>query len=108
MLLDAVLMNVAVLTNEEECDNRSNLCLSLYVLDLIASFYSYDCGEPRHVHVDWESKSAKFWLDSNVLLVANYGYSRKELRDIERITRENLERLRNAWDDFCSDNSYST
>jgi hypothetical protein len=26
-------------------------------------FYSYDCGEPRHTHVDRENKSAKFWLD---------------------------------------------
>ncbi len=25
--------------------------------------YSYDCSEPRHVHVDREDKSAKFWLD---------------------------------------------
>ena len=71
-------------------------------------FYSYDCGEPRHMHVDRERKSAKFWLDPNVSLVANYGYSRKELRDIERIARENLERLRNAWDNFCGDNPYST
>jgi len=70
-------------------------------------FYSYDCGEPRHIHVDREGKSAKFWLDPNVLLVVNYGYSRKELRDIERIARENLERLRNAWDNFCGGNPYS-
>lgn len=65
-------------------------------------FYSYDCGEPRHMHVDRENLSAKFWLDPDVTLAENYGYSRKELRDIERIMQENLERLRYAWDDFCS------
>ena len=64
-------------------------------------FYSYDCGEPRHMHVDRENKSAKFWLDPDVSLTDNYGYSRRELRDIEHIIREHLERLRNEWDVFC-------
>ncbi len=35
-------------------------------------------------------------------LVTNHGYGRKELRDIERIVRENLELLRYEWDEFCS------
>jgi len=69
-------------------------------------FYSYDCGEPRHMHVDRENMSAKFWLDADVSLAENYGYSRKELRDLERSTRENLERLRNEWDDFCCDDPH--
>ena len=64
-------------------------------------FYSYDCGEPRHIHVDRGSSSAKFWLDPDVLLAENYGFSRSELRDIERIARDNLEILRNEWDAFC-------
>jgi hypothetical protein len=57
-------------------------------------FYSYDCGEPRHMHVDRENMSAKLWLDADVSLAENYGYSRKELRDLERSIRENLEKLR--------------
>ena len=65
-------------------------------------FYSHDCGEPRHVPVDRENKSAKFWLDPDVLLDDNHGYSRQELRVIERVTRENLEELRYEWDAFCS------
>jgi hypothetical protein len=36
-------------------------------------FYSYDCGEPRHMHVDRENRSAKFWLDPVVTLVTNHG-----------------------------------
>ena len=68
-------------------------------------FYSYDCGEPRHMHVDRENKSAKFRLDPDVSLMENHGYSRMELRDIERIARENLERLRNEWDVFCVGNT---
>lgn len=68
-------------------------------------FYSYDCVEQRHVHVDREAMSAKFWLDPDASLAENYGYSRKELRDIERITKENLEKLRIEWDDFCGGNA---
>jgi hypothetical protein len=70
-------------------------------------FYSYDCGEARHMHMDREDKSAKFWLDPIVSLAENHGYSRRELRDIERIVNENLEILRNEWDKFCGNNSHS-
>ncbi len=64
-------------------------------------FYSYDCGEPRHMHVDRENRSAKFRLDPDVLLEANHGFGRKELREIERLLRINLEVLRDEWDRFC-------
>jgi len=67
-------------------------------------FYSYDCAEARHMHVDRENKSAKFWLDPDASLADNHGFSRKELRDIERIAGENLGRLRNEWDAFCGGN----
>lgn len=67
-------------------------------------FYSYDCGEPRHTHVDRQNMSAKFWLHPSVSLAENYGFSRKELRDIEWIVRDNLETLRNEWDAFCNPN----
>jgi len=68
-------------------------------------FYSYDCGEPRHTHVDRENMSAKFWLDPDISLAENRGFSRKELRDIERIIRDNLETLRHEWDAFCHSNT---
>ena len=54
------------------------------------------------MHIDRENRSAKFWLDPDVVLAENHGYSRKELRDMERIMRENLEVLRDEWDAFCS------
>jgi len=59
------------------------------------------------MHVDRENKSAKFWLDPVVSLAENHGYSRKELRDIERIARENLETLRDEWDTFCSGSTHA-
>ena len=63
--------------------------------------YSYDCGEPRHMHVDRENKSAKFWLEPDVVLAVNYGFSRQELRAIERIINENKARLIDEWNAFC-------
>jgi hypothetical protein len=51
--------------------------------------------------VDRGDMSAKFWLDP-IALADNHGYSRKELRNIERIMTENLEILKNEWDAFCS------
>ena len=63
--------------------------------------YSYDCQEPRHVHVDREDKSAKFWLDPAVVLAVNYGYSRAELRRIEQLVAQHLTLLRERWDEFC-------
>ena len=64
-------------------------------------FHSYDCGEPRHIHVDRENKSVKFWLDPVVSIAENHGCSRRELQDIARIATENLETLRNEWDTLC-------
>ncbi|MGM0540191.1 MAG: DUF4160 domain-containing protein [Thermodesulfobacteriota bacterium] len=64
-------------------------------------FYSHDCDEPKHIHVDHENKSAKFWLDPDVALQENYGYNRQELRKIERIIHNNLEILRYEWNKFC-------
>ncbi|MDL1912011.1 DUF4160 domain-containing protein [Chloroflexi bacterium CFX6] len=68
-------------------------------------FYSYDCGEPRHMHVDRENMSAKIWLAPVVALAENHGYSRRELREIARIAMENLEILRNESDNFCGGNA---
>lgn len=67
-------------------------------------FYSYDCDEPRHMYVDRDNSTAKFWLDPVVTLQENHGYSRKELRDIQRVLEENLAELRREWDDFCNAN----
>lgn len=55
------------------------------------------------MHVDRDSASAKFWLDPTVALGVNYGFSRQELRTIERLLNTHLEVLRNEWDNFCDD-----
>ena len=64
-------------------------------------FYSYDCKEPKHMHIDRDNLSTKYWLDP-LALAENRGYTRKELREIEEIIKENVEALKNAWDTFCN------
>ena len=53
------------------------------------------------MHVDREQLSAKLWLDPDVRIAENLGYSRQELREIERITRRHIDLLRREWDEFC-------
>lgn len=67
-------------------------------------FYSYDCVERRHTHVDRENLSAKLWLDPIVSIAFNYGFKRRELRSIERIVQSYEEVLRHEWDAFCHQN----
>jgi hypothetical protein len=62
-------------------------------------FYSSDGGEPPHVHVERDDHVAKFWIDP-VRLDVSGGYRRPELREIERIVRENARTLLEAWHGF--------
>jgi hypothetical protein len=51
-------------------------------------FYSFDCNEPKHVHVQRERMICKFWLEP-VLLSKNHGFSPKELNLIRTIIQDN-------------------
>jgi len=65
-------------------------------------FYSFDCNEPKHVHVRRERKACKFWLEP-VVLGANNGFSAKELNRIRKIIVDNLDRITEAWDEHCGE-----
>ena len=56
-------------------------------------FFSFDCNEPRHVHVRRERSVCKFWLDP-VTLAYNNAFSAKELNCIRRIIVDHLEQIR--------------
>ena len=61
-------------------------------------FYGADLDEPAHVHVGKERQEAKYWLDP--VRIARAGrFKPVDLREIERIIHDNLEFLRNAWDE---------
>jgi hypothetical protein len=61
-------------------------------------FYEADLDEPAHVHVGKEGREAKCWLDP-VRMARAGRFGPVDLREIERIIRDNLEFLLNAWDE---------
>jgi hypothetical protein len=47
-------------------------------------FYSFDCNEAMHVHVQRERMICKFWIKP-LALARNHGFSAKELNTIREI-----------------------
>jgi hypothetical protein len=65
-------------------------------------FFSSDKHEPPHVHVERESKRAKFWLEP-IELESNNGFGARELARIAAIVEAHRDELLRAWHDFFSD-----
>jgi hypothetical protein len=63
-------------------------------------FYSFDCDEPKHVHVQREKLVCKFWLEP-VALSKNYGFSPRELNVIRQIISSNRNTFLEAWNEHC-------
>jgi hypothetical protein len=63
-------------------------------------FYSFDCTEPEHVHVQRERMVCKFWLQP-LALANNHGFSPRELNQIRAIILENLDTISEAWHEHC-------
>jgi hypothetical protein len=61
-------------------------------------FYFFSREELRpHVHVQAAEGEAKFWLDPQVELAANYGLSPRNRSKAERLIREHEDEIRAAW-----------
>lgn len=63
-------------------------------------FYSFDCGEPRHVHVQRDKMVCKFWLEP-VCLAKNAGFSPKELNAIRQLIQMHSPKILEAWHEHC-------
>jgi hypothetical protein len=61
-------------------------------------FYSFDCNEPEHVHVQKENMVCKFWLEP-VVLTKNYGFSPRELNIIRKMIQHNRTKIMEAWNE---------
>jgi hypothetical protein len=61
-------------------------------------FYSNEGLEPPHVHVEFGSGTAKFWLDP-VALVVSGGISPRDLRRIQRVVEERRASFLRAWNE---------
>ncbi len=51
--------------------------------------YSFDCNEPKHVHVQRETKVCKLWLEP-LALSRNHEFSPQELNEIRRLVQSNI------------------
>jgi len=61
-------------------------------------FYFFSREESRpHIHVQHQSGEAKFWIDPEVELAANYGLNLKRLSTADKLVRKHIAQIRNAW-----------
>jgi hypothetical protein len=64
-------------------------------------FYSFDCNEPMHVHVQREKMLCKFWLEP-IELARNQGFSEREVGRIQELVESHVAKIRKAWDEHCN------
>ena len=62
-------------------------------------FYAGDRDEPPHIHVERGDNTAKYWLDP-VMFQDSHGFSRSEIRQVERLIEEHLESLMRGWHEY--------
>jgi hypothetical protein len=63
-------------------------------------FYSFDCSEPMHVHVERDNRTCKFWLNP-IALSKNNRFSPRELSRIRKMILANLTIITEAWYEHC-------
>ena len=64
-------------------------------------FYSFDCDEPPHVHVQCGRGHCKIWLDGIVVAAASHVPAR-EIARIRRTIFQHRLRMQEAWREHCS------
>lgn len=61
-------------------------------------FFFFSREESRkHVHVISGDGEAKFWIEPDIELANNYGYSRQQLKEIEALVEGHGDELVSAW-----------
>jgi len=61
-------------------------------------FFFFSREESRmHVHVVSGDGEAKFWLEPDIELAKNYGYSRQQLKEIESLVEDHSDELVRVW-----------
>jgi hypothetical protein len=50
-----------------------------------------------HVHVQSRRGEAKFWLEPEIELAANYGLNSREITRARRLVEEHEDEIRQAW-----------
>jgi hypothetical protein len=62
-------------------------------------FFSNERQEPPHIHVKAAENQAKFWLKPTQL-ASNYGFSSRELNELERLVEQNESFLLEVWNEY--------
>jgi hypothetical protein len=62
-------------------------------------FFSNEGDEPIHIHIEKAENYAKFWLDP-VSIAVDFGFNSKQLREINLLIEENLELIKEKWDEY--------
>jgi hypothetical protein len=62
-------------------------------------FYSHEPGEPPHIHVDRDDKTAKFWLEPPALAF-NLGFSAVELGRLARMVESEQQAFLRSWHEY--------
>jgi len=65
-------------------------------------FYSNEGSprEPLHVHVKRAGCEAKVWLEPNPRVASSYGFSPREIREVEALTVQYTELIRSRWNEY--------
>jgi hypothetical protein len=63
-------------------------------------FYSFDCNESIHVHIQKDKAVCKFWLNP-LVLSKNNGFSPKDLNTIRKLIQLNMATIMEAWHEHC-------
>jgi hypothetical protein len=65
-------------------------------------FYSFDCQEPAHIHVDRDGKTATFWLrDGEGVLARPTRFSRRDVNRLRSILVDRYAMVLDAWHNHC-------
>ena len=65
-------------------------------------FYSNE-GNPRehcHIHVRKAGNSAKFWIQPSISLAESWGFTGKELNELERLVKEQEPLIMERWNEY--------
>ena len=61
-------------------------------------FFFFSREETRlHIHVQSSDGEAKYWLDPTIELARNYGLGAQDLRQVQQLTEEHEQEIRDAW-----------
>ncbi len=66
------------------------------------SFYSYDLGERRHVHVLRERMECKVWIENGIKVAWNRGFAENEISDILRMIETNLNLINQTYEQLLA------